>query len=232
MSANPVPDSSAFPTRRDIHPEEMAAIAQLAVRVPDLRQVPRMLDELERLRAAPPAALPAVIPLRPGTRPAGGPIQPRNVREILLLRAATPPLLTDLELRELLGYPPPEPIREPEPPERLIPLPPHFIARGGWGGVWRLVALASVTGLFDLPGPAPWVFIALSGALVAVGARLGWWRRRSLLGSAWRLAAACGLFALALTVRLPILLTSSVGILGAFVLAGDAIWNAVAEETV
>ncbi len=100
--------------------------------------------------------------------------------------------------------------------------PAYLVHRLGWGVVWRFAALA---GLQLLNLPTRWLipFVAALLVLLIAGYPLKLWRRRSLLGTAWRLALAEALCLV--TVRLPpIFYFTGLG-LAAAILMADLIWT-------
>lgn len=159
-------------------------------------------------------------------------LHPQNVSEALQLYDRG--LLDDAELEALLGRGPgPRGTRtragaragaaEPRWWERRPHSQPSYIVhRLGWGAVWRFAALAGLQ-LLNLP-PA-WLigFVAALVVLLAAGIPLRFWKRRSLMGTVWRLALAEGL-GLA-TIRLPPFFYFAGLGLGAAILMADLIWT-------
>ncbi|MBO0707068.1 MAG: hypothetical protein J2P43_09135 [Candidatus Dormibacteraeota bacterium] len=151
-------------------------------------------------------------------------LQPRNVSEALALYDRG--LLDDAELESLLGRGASGAVAG-DADRRWWrrgshSQPAYLVHRLGWGVVWRFAALA---GLQLLNLPTRWLipFVAALVVLLIAGYPLRLWRRRSLLGTAWRLALAEAL-SLA-TVRLPpIFYFAGLG-LGAAILMADLIWT-------
>jgi hypothetical protein len=191
------------------------------------RQIEADLAELDEVRER----LAAIGRPRPyqGQEPEWEPtpvtgIHPQNVSEALALYDRG--LLDDAELETLLGRG--SGARSgPASDRRWWQLrghaqPAYLVHRLGWGAVWRFSALAALQ-LLNLP---PRLLIPFVGALVVLlgaGVPLKLWRRRSHMGTVWRLALAEGL-GLA-TVRLPPIFYFSGLALGAAVLMADLIWT-------
>lgn len=151
-------------------------------------------------------------------------IHPKNVSEALALYDRG--LLDDAELEALLGRGPggaagPDPDRRWWQ-RRARTQPAYLVHRLGWGAVWRFSALALLQ-LLNLPQRWLIAFVAALLVLLAAGIPLKLWRRRSLLGTVWRLALAEGL-GLA-TVRMPPIFYFTGLALGAAILMADLIWT-------
>ncbi|MBO0702932.1 MAG: hypothetical protein J2P38_08365 [Candidatus Dormibacteraeota bacterium] len=190
----------------------------------DPRQIEADLAELDELRQR----LGAIG--RP--RPYGGPepewdtapgLHPRTVSEALAMYDRG--LLDDAELEAMLGRGSGGSRSGDERrwwQRRHGSQPAYLVHRLGWGVVWRFAALAGLQ-LLNLPTRLLIPFVAALAVLLIAGYPLRLWRRRSLLGTAWRLALAEGL-SLA-TVRLPpIFYFTGLG-LGAAILMADLIWT-------
>lgn len=189
----------------------------------DPRQIEADLAELDELRQR----LGAIGRPRPyrGREPEWEPgpeagLHPQNVSEALALYDRG--LLDDADLEALLGR---SPGRDPEVrwwQRRTRSQPAYLVHRLGWGAVWRFGAFAGLQ-LLNLPSRWLIAFVAALTVLLIAGFPLKLWRRRNLLGTAWRLALAEGL-SLA-TVRLPpIFYFTGLG-LGAAILMADLIWT-------
>lgn len=159
--------------------------------------------------------------------PATG-LHPQTVSEALQLYDRG--LLDDAELEALLGRGPRQRRARASAgsdgarwwERRTHSQPSYLVHRLGWGAVWRFSALAGLQ-LLNLP-PA-WLigFVAALVVLLAAGIPLRFWKRRSLMGTVWRLALAEGL-GLA-TIRLPPFFYFAGLGLGAAVLMADLIWT-------
>lgn len=151
-------------------------------------------------------------------------LHPRNVSEALALYDRG--LLEDAELETLLGR---GPATRGGPAadrrwwrRRAQTQPAYLVHRLGWGAVWRFSALAALQ-LLNLPQRWLIAFVAALVVLLGAGVPLKLWRRRSHMGTVWRLALAEGL-GLA-TVRLPPIFYFTGLALGAAILMADLIWT-------
>lgn len=151
-------------------------------------------------------------------------LHPRNVSEALALYDRG--LLDDAELEILLGRSSGAPSGAEADRRwwrrRARTQPAYLVHRLGWGAIWRFSALAGLQ-LLNLPPRWLIAFVAALVVLLAAGVPLKLWRRRSLLGTVWRLALAEGL-GLA-TVRLPPIFYFTGLALGAAILMADLIWT-------
>lgn len=217
-------------TRRDVSPDEMVAIHKLALRVPDLRQVEPMLDELERLRAKG-----NVLPLPGQPTPEGPSLHgrvdrlerasrtkhtPLSADHLLKLKAAG--VVTDEDIREVLGLRP----RLTEAPEVVEqPARRNLLARAGWGLTWRLTAMAGipVLALLAIPPDYTWTVPVAALAVGAVGITTRWLGRRGLLGSITRLLLVAGIGATGLVLYWEAVLLVALAAIGAAAMLADTL---------
>ena len=215
-----------MPWQRSNHQEDWRGYQRLA-EYGSPRQIERDLAELDEVRQRL-AAIGGPRPY-PGREPEWEPtpvtgLHPQNVSEALALYDRG--LLDDAELEGLLGRGPGSAGAGDSERRwwrrRSTSQPAYLVHRLGWGVVWRFSVLAGLQ-LLNLPTRLLIPFAAALVVFLIAGYPLRLWKRRSLLGTAWRLALAEGL-ALA-TVRLtPILYFAGLG-LGAAILMADLIWT-------
>ena len=223
--------------RRDLRPEEMMAIGELALLHPDLVA---FVKEQKRAAAGGsvlrlPVAQPAPAPREPA---APRPLRPRTQKEALELLDRG--LIDEHEVRQLLG------IKEPASPRHPVLLqdhtpsgvgeaafrwwPPFFVSRAGWGSVWRLGAVVLGLSIWSSL-PSPPLFALLVGVLLLASGR--WWAgARGVQGGIWRSAAAL-LLLLGCFNWVPVVVTIPLVVAVAAVLILDAAWSAMepAERT-